>query len=52
VDETFILVYEECEAGRITATAAMKQSGLKKSTFYRRVKEYEAGMKNKNLLPF
>ncbi|MEK4508919.1 recombinase family protein [Paenibacillus sp. FSL K6-2524] len=42
VDEKFLRAYEEWRAGRMTATAAMKQSGLTKPTFYRRVKEYEA----------
>lgn len=42
IDEAaFIRAYEEWKAGRITATAAMQQSGLTKPTFYRRVKEYE-----------
>lgn len=46
IDETFIRVYEEWKAGRITATAAMQQSGLTKPTFYRRVKEYEGSTAN------
>lgn len=37
----FIQAYREWIAGNLTATAAMKQIGMKKPTFYRRVKEYE-----------
>ncbi|PJN50208.1 hypothetical protein PAEVO_52520 [Paenibacillus sp. GM2FR] len=44
VDETFIPEYEEWKVGRITATMAMKNSRLTKPTFYRRVREYKAGM--------
>ncbi|CCC86207.1 transposon Tn552 DNA-invertase binR (plasmid) [Paenibacillus polymyxa M1] len=44
IDETFIQAYKEWKAGRITATAAIQQSGLTKPTFYRRVKEYEAAV--------
>ncbi|MNW49709.1 putative transposon Tn552 DNA-invertase bin3 [compost metagenome] len=47
IDEAeFIRVYEEWKAGRITATAAIQQSGLTKPTFYRRVKEYEESSPN------
>lgn len=33
--------YPVWKAGEITATAFMKELGLKRSTFYRRIKEYE-----------
>lgn len=46
IDEMFIRAYEEWKSGRITATVAMKQSGLTKPTFYRRVKEYEVATAN------
>lgn len=35
--------YNLWKSGQITATAAMTHLGLKPNTFYRRVKEYEAG---------
>lgn len=41
VDNTFKATYEKWKAGEITATKAMELTGLKKNTFYRRVKEYE-----------
>ncbi|WP_348625387.1 hypothetical protein ABFT51_27775 (plasmid) [Paenibacillus peoriae] len=41
INEAFVRVYEEWKAGRITAMQAMRKCGLTKSTFYRRVKEYE-----------
>ncbi|MEI7024720.1 recombinase family protein [Paenibacillus sp. y28] len=44
IDVKFLRAYGEWKKGDITAAAAMKQSGLTKATFYRRVKEYE----NKN----
>ncbi len=36
-------MYREWKAGRITARWAMKQLGLKSSTFYRLVRKYEKG---------
>jgi hypothetical protein len=33
--------YREWKAGQITATEAMRQIGMKKPAFYRRVREYE-----------
>ncbi|CDN41320.1 hypothetical protein BN871_AE_00650 [Paenibacillus sp. P22] len=33
--------YREWKAGQITATDAIRRIGMKKPTFYRRVKEYE-----------
>lgn len=41
IDDKFVQAYKEWKAGTLTATAAMKQIGMKKPTFYRRVKEYE-----------
>ncbi|MGM1047753.1 Site-specific DNA recombinase [Paenibacillus uliginis N3/975] len=41
IDETFIQFYKEWKGGHITATAAMQKVGMKRTTFYRRVKEYE-----------
>lgn len=37
----FEKVYKEWKAGDITAVAAMKRLGVKKTTFYQRVKEFE-----------
>ncbi|CAG7658702.1 recombinase family protein [Paenibacillus allorhizosphaerae] len=42
IDNKFIRIYEEWKSGQITATEAMRQINMKKPTFYRRVKEYEA----------
>ncbi|MBY3626981.1 recombinase family protein [Acinetobacter sp. CUI P1] len=41
IDDKFVQAYREWKAGALTATAAMQQIGMKKPTFYRRVKEYE-----------
>jgi DNA invertase Pin-like site-specific DNA recombinase len=41
VNNEFIQAYKDWRAGLITATIAMNRSGLKKATFYRRVKEFE-----------
>lgn len=41
IDNTFIQVYEAWKSGEFTATEAMRRIGMKKPTFYRRVKEYE-----------
>lgn len=45
LNDEFIQAYNDWMAGQITATIAMKRSGLKKATFYRRVKEYEVQVK-------
>ncbi|WP_047152495.1 recombinase family protein [Aneurinibacillus tyrosinisolvens] len=37
----FIEAYAQWKAGEITAVAAMQQAGVKKTTFYKLVKEYE-----------
>lgn len=37
----FISAYNRWKAGEITARAGMRELGIKASTFYRRVKEYE-----------
>jgi DNA invertase Pin-like site-specific DNA recombinase len=41
ITEAFITVYTEWKAGRITATEAMKRADMKRTTFYKLVKEYE-----------
>jgi DNA invertase Pin-like site-specific DNA recombinase len=41
LDDSFIRIYTEWKRGKITAKEAMKQLGLKKSTFYRHAKKYE-----------
>lgn len=41
VNEEFIKIYDKWKSGEITAVKAMKLSDIKKSTFYRRVKEIE-----------
>lgn len=42
IDDKFVSVYKRWQAKEITAVEAMKEAGLKKNTFYNRVKEYEA----------
>lgn len=44
IDNTFIEVYEAWRSGEFTATEAMRRIGMKKPTFYRRVKEYESNI--------
>lgn len=39
--ENFEQVYSKWKAGKITAKSAMRESGLKKSTFYRMAEKYE-----------
>lgn len=41
ISDEFIQAYNEWKAKHITAVEAMKQCGLKKTTFYKMVKEYE-----------
>ena len=43
IPEGFEEVYNNWKAGSITAKAAMEQLGLKRTTFYSLVKEYEGG---------
>ena len=40
-EEKFVSVCKKWRDGKMTATAAMKEVGLKPNTFYRRVKEME-----------
>jgi DNA invertase Pin-like site-specific DNA recombinase len=42
IDTEFVAAYDAWKAGSITAVAAMKQLGISKNTFYRRVVELEA----------
>ena len=42
IDNNFISVYQQWKTGSITAVKAMELVGMKKVTFYKRVKEYEA----------
>lgn len=39
--DEFIQAYTQWKAGEITATKAMEQAGMKRTTFYKLVKEYE-----------
>lgn len=41
IDDNFVAAYKQWKAGEITAVRAMTLSGMKKVTFYTRVKEYE-----------
>lgn len=41
IDEKFISAYTQWKAGECTAVKAMQLAGMKKATFYVRVKEYE-----------
>lgn len=48
-NDNFIEVYNSWKQGNITAVKAMEELGLKKNTFYRRVKEYEENNININV---
>lgn len=41
--DTFESVYLEVKAGKLSATAAAKQIGISRSTWYRKAREYEEG---------
>jgi DNA invertase Pin-like site-specific DNA recombinase len=41
INDDFLKVYKKWKLGQLTATTAMKQIGLKKTTFYKVVKDYE-----------
>ncbi|OZB91348.1 recombinase family protein [Paenibacillus sp. XY044] len=41
IDDRFLRVYQEWKDGLITATEAMRQIDMKRTTFYRRVSEVE-----------
>ncbi len=43
VNENFKNVYDDWKNGKLTAVKAIELLAMKKSTFYRRVKEYESG---------
>lgn len=42
IDDIFVSAYEQWKARKITAVKAMELAGMKKQTFYTRVKEHEA----------
>lgn len=42
VNENFKNVYDDWKKGKLTAVKAIEMLDMKKSTFYRRVKEYES----------
>lgn len=42
--DSFLSVYQEWKQQKITAVEAMKRVGMKRNTFYRRVKEYESNL--------
>ncbi len=41
IDDRFLRVHQEWKDGLITATEAMRQIDMKRTTFYRRVREDE-----------
>ncbi|WP_276913777.1 recombinase family protein [Aneurinibacillus aneurinilyticus] len=41
ITDEFIQTYKQWKSGELTAVAAMQQVGVKKTTFYKLVKEYE-----------
>lgn len=49
IDDKFIATYKKWKASRVNAVQAMQECGMTKSTFYRRVAEYEEalGMRDK-----
>lgn len=44
IDDRFVEIYNDWKAEKITATAAMEILGLRRTTFYRRVMEYEENL--------
>ncbi|MDY0855088.1 recombinase family protein [Bacillus thuringiensis] len=49
ITEQFIEAYEAWQSGKITAVGAMKKYDIKRSSFYKLVKEYEAHEKTKHM---
>ena len=45
ITEEFVQVYDRWKAGEMTAVKAMQEVGVKKTTFYKLVKEYEGAFK-------
>lgn len=45
ISEEFKEVYKKCRAREMTAVEAMEELGIKKTTFYKLVKNREAGLK-------
>ena len=45
LDDTFKTVYSQWKKGDITAVKAMELNNMTKATFYRKVKQYEEGLK-------
>jgi DNA invertase Pin-like site-specific DNA recombinase len=44
INDTFPSIYQKWKDNKITAIEAMKTLGLKRNTFYRRIKEYELNL--------
>lgn len=49
ITEQFIEAYEAWQSGKITAVGAMRKYDIKRSSFYKLVKEYEANEKTKHM---
>ncbi|MEK4841470.1 recombinase family protein [Bacillus sp. FSL L8-0152] len=49
ITEQFIEAYEAWQSGEITAVGAMRKYDIKRSSFYKLVKEYEAHEKTKHM---
>lgn len=49
ITEKFIEAYEAWQSGKITAVGAMRKYDIKRSSFYKLVKEYEAHEKTKHM---
>ncbi|AFU17414.1 DNA integration/recombination/inversion protein (plasmid) [Bacillus thuringiensis MC28] len=50
ITEQFIEAYEAWQSGKITAVGAMRKYDIKRSSFYKLVKEYEAHEKTKHMV--
>jgi DNA invertase Pin-like site-specific DNA recombinase len=46
LNEEFIEIYNQWKSGEMTAVSAMEEAGIKKTTFYKLVKEHEKELKN------
>ncbi|MCQ6530826.1 recombinase family protein [Bacillus mycoides] len=49
ITDQFIEAYREWQSGKVTAVGAMRKYDIKRSSFYKLVKEYEAQGKTKNI---
>lgn len=49
LNETFVEIYNRWKSGEMTAVSAMKEAGIKKTTFYKLVKDHEEVLKKSTI---